>query len=201
MTETEQTVAVLFADICGSTALFEETGNLKALDMIGDCLDSLAALAREFGGTVIRSKGDDLLCTFSNPTDALRGATKMTGKKLEGNLQIHVSIHYGPVISARGDIFGDVVNVASRMLDLANPGEILVSEDFASTLAKIEQRVMRLLEQRLVKGKSDPMGIYSVFNQGPGVDAVLPRYRGTYGCADPQPATGASSSEADFGFQ
>ena len=167
MPETKQTVAVLFADICGSTALFEETGNLKALDLIGECLDSLAAVARECGGTVIRSKGDDVLCTFADPSEALRGARQMTEKSLEGSLQIHVAIHYGPVINARDDIFGDVVNVASRLLDLANPGEILVSEDFSSTLAKGERGAMRLLEQRLVKGKSDPMGIYSVFTQDP----------------------------------
>ena len=167
MAESEQTVAVLFVDICGSTALFEESGNLRALGMIGECLDELGSVAGDYGGTIIRSKGDDLLCTFPDTSDALRCALEMIGRELEGGLQIHIAIHYGAVINARGDIFGDAVNVAARMLELANPGEILVSEDFATTLSKIEQREMRLLEQRLVKGKSDPMGIYAVVSQDP----------------------------------
>ena len=167
MSEPEHTVAILFADICGSTELFEETGNLKALGMIGECLDQLAEVAKCEGGNIIRSKGDDLLCTFDESSSALRAANQMTEEQFPNDLQIHVGIHFGPVINARGDIFGDAVNVAARMLALANPGEILATEDFAAMLPRIDQRSMRLLEQRAVKGKSDPMNIYSVITHDP----------------------------------
>lgn len=167
MSEREETVAILFADICGSTALFEETGNQKALGLIGRTIDSLANIARVCGGNLIRSKGDDVLCTFDDVGAALQAASDMVKAHRGAEARIHVGIHHGTVIKARGDIFGDAVNIAARMLDLANAGEILVSEDFTQMLSDEEQNTMRLLEQRAVKGKSSPMNIYSVVTADP----------------------------------
>lgn len=60
----EQTVAVLIADVCGSTPLYESSGNRKALDLIAECLDDISRVVEAEGGNVLHSKGDDVLCTF-----------------------------------------------------------------------------------------------------------------------------------------
>ena len=162
MSEAEQTLAILFADICGSTALFETTGNLAAIEIVGSCLDQLASVASEEGGRVVRSKGDDVLCTFVTAGAAFEAAIRMTHLDFRNDLEIHVGVHLGPLISARGDVFGDAVNVAARILKLANPGEILLSEDVRTQLAPSDQQKLRLLDRRSLKGKPDPIKIYTV---------------------------------------
>ena len=163
MAREERTVAVLFADVCGSTPLYESSGSLKALDLIADCLDSISRVVETEGGTVLRSKGDDVLCTFPDAGTAVRAAARMMDGQVGSPLEIHVGINYGPVIHDRGGIFGDVVNVAARMQSLAKPGEIIATEAVYEQLSGEERHLTRLLDNQTVKGKSKPMNIYAVF--------------------------------------
>ncbi len=163
MAREEQTVAVLIADICGSTPLYESSGNIKALDLIADCLDSISRVVESEGGTVLRSKGDDVLCTFPDADSAVRAASQMVDGQSGSPLEIHVGINYGSLIHDRGGIFGDVVNVAARMQALAKPGEIITTEAVHDQLSESGRRQIRLLDSQTVKGKSEPMNIYAVF--------------------------------------
>jgi adenylate cyclase len=159
----EQTVAVLIADVCGSTPLYETSGNIKALDLIADCLDNITSIVDAEGGTVLRSKGDDVLCTFPDADSAVRAASRMMDRQTEGPLEIHVGINHGPVVQDRGGIFGDVVNIAARMQSLAKPGEIITTEAVYQQLSDDLRRQVRHLDSQTVKGKSEPMNIYAVF--------------------------------------
>ena len=163
MARKEQTVAVLIADVCGSTPLYESSGNLKALDLIADCLDNITRVVNAAGGTVLRSKGDDVLCTFPDADSAVSAASRMVDEQTGTPLEIHVGINYGPVIHDRGGIFGDVVNVAGRMQALAKPGEIIATEAVHEQLSDGGRRNIRLIDSHTVKGKSQPMNIYAVF--------------------------------------
>ena len=163
MARKEQTIAVLIADVCGSTPLYESSGNLEALDLIADCLDNISGVVEAEGGTVLRSKGDDVLCTFPDADSAVRAASRMVDGQTDAPLEIHVGINYGPVIHDRGGIFGDVVNVAARMQALAKPGEIITTEAVREQLSDAGRRQIRLLDSHTVKGKSQPMNIYAVF--------------------------------------
>ena len=162
MQPTDQNVAILFADICDSMPLYEEAGDASALALIARCLDQLAALAVRHAGTVIRSKGDDLLCTFDVPASALDAAAQMVDIQGIGIPAIHVGIHFGPVISAREDIYGDAVNVAARMLALAKPGEIVASKDLVDALPATEHERLSLLGSQALKGRQEPMEVYSM---------------------------------------
>lgn len=163
MARKEETVAVLIADVCGSTPLYESSGSLMAMDLIAECLDNIARIVNAEGGSVLRSKGDDVLCTFPNAASAVRAASTMMDEQAGSPLEIHVGINYGPVIHDRGGIFGDTVNVASRMQALAKPGEIITTEAVFEQLPDSERRQIRLLDSQTVKGKSKPMNIYAVF--------------------------------------
>lgn len=163
MSREETTVAVLIADVCGSTPLYESSGNLKALSLIADCLDNITEVVDEEGGTVLRSKGDDVLCTFPDANSAVRAATRMMDGQAGSPLEIHVGINYGPVVQDRGGIFGDVVNIAGRMQSMAKPGEIITTEAVYTELTEGLQQQIRLLDTQTVKGKSEPMNIYAVF--------------------------------------
>lgn len=163
MAREEQTVAVLIADVCGSTPLYESSGNLKALDLIAECLDNISRVVEAEGGVVLRSKGDDVLCTFPNSDSAVRAASMMVDGQAGSPLEIHVGINYGPIVHDRGGIFGDVVNIAARMQSLAKPGEIITTEAVYEKLSDRMRRQVRLLDVQTVKGKSQPMNIYAVF--------------------------------------
>ena len=142
--------------------LYEESGDASALAVIAQRLDELAAHAERHEGTVIRSKGDDLLCTFEVPANALDAAAAMVEYKGAEVPAIHVGIHFGPVISARKDIYGDAVNVAARMLSLAKPGEIVTSSDLVDALPVREHERLALLGKQALKGRQEPMDVYSM---------------------------------------
>ncbi len=163
MARKEQTVAVLIADVCGSTPLYEGSGNLEALDLIAACLENISRVVEAEGGTVLRSKGDDVLCTFPAADSAVRAASQMMDGQAVSPLEIHVGINYGPIVHDRGGIFGDVVNVAGRMQSLAKPGEIIITEAVYERVSDEERRQIRLIDSQTVKGKSQPMNIYAVF--------------------------------------
>ena len=97
-------LAVLFADISGSTSLYEKLGNSQALRMVNDC----------FG------RADHALQGASAMQVALRARAADTPQ-----LGVKIGFTYGPVIQENGDVFGDTVNLAARMVAMANPGQIL----------------------------------------------------------------------------
>lgn len=163
MAREEQIVAVLIADVCDSTPLYESSGNIKALEMIADCLDGISNIVDAEGGTVLRSKGDDVLCTFPDADSAVRAASRMMDRQADSPLEIHVGINHGPVVRDRAGIFGDVVNIAARMQSLAKPGEIITTESVYDQLSEDLRRQVRHLDNQTVKGKSEPMNIYAVF--------------------------------------
>lgn len=163
MARQEESAAVLIADVVGSTPLYESSGSIKALALIEECLKSLTSIVEAEGGQVVRSMGDDILCTFHDPGDAVRTASLMLEDQARRLLEIHVGIDYGVVVRDPTGVYGDTVNVAARMLALAKPGEIITTEAVVSMLTGDEREYVRLLDSKTVKGKSTPMNIYSVF--------------------------------------
>ena len=155
-------VAILLADITGSTPLYEEVGDAAALGQIGDCLGWLRSIVAQKGGTFIRSKGDDVLCSFADPTSALKAVRQMLSERPTGPLSIHAGVHFGPIIHAHGDIYGDAVNLTARLAALAKPGEALISRRLVDQLPKKETRFLRLLDSITFKGKSAQIDVYSL---------------------------------------
>lgn len=162
MPSTERESAILLADITGSTPLYEAVGDAAALRQIADCVDRLQAIVQEQDGKFLRSKGDDVLCTFKDPSSALRAVRRMLSVQSRGSLAIHAGIHYGRVIHARGDIFGDAVNLTARLATLAKSGEVLISRNFVDRLPGAEVQSLRLLDTITFKGKSESTEVYSL---------------------------------------
>ena len=173
-------VALLLADITGSTLLYEEVGDATALGWIDDCLDRLRSIVAQEGGTFLRSKGDDVLCYFVDPCSALRAARRMQSQQWTGPLAIHAGVHFGRVIHAHDDIFGYAVNLTARLAATAKAGEFLISQSLFDRLPESETRSLRTLDSMTFKGKNAPIGVYSLleedvelrtemaFGQGPG---------------------------------
>src|ERR1051325_580839 len=131
MSRPECPYVVLFADLAGSTALYERLGDVAARRIVADCLSRAAAVVSEHGGHLVKTIGDEILATFATADAGATGAEGLVralsvpSSGAAGELGMHVGFHLGPVIEEDGDAFGSTVNVAARVVGLAKMGEIL----------------------------------------------------------------------------
>ena len=161
--------AILFADVCGSTALYESLGPEVARSRLEACLDGLAAVTGREGGRVVKTIGDQIMCVFDNAGDAASAACAMheSLQDLESGdlLALKIGIQYGPAICDNDDVFGDAVNVAARMAAYARPGQTMTTRSALSLMAPIMQASARHVDSAPVKGKAEPVEIYEMLWQ------------------------------------
>src|SRR3954454_10218897 len=127
-------VAVLIADIVGSTPLYERIGDEAALQQGSECVGAIRQIVARHGGEFVHSKGDDVLSLFERPEAALAAVSQLNRQLSGRSPSIRVGLHFGSVIRTRGEVFGDVVNVTSRLTTTANPGEVLIGQSFFEAL-------------------------------------------------------------------
>ena len=165
------TLAILFADIAKSTHLYETLGNKTAQSLIGACLSLLSKVTVLHNGTVVKTIGDEIMCTFPSANDAVEAAIAMN-RDLEqltiSNMpgisppNIYVGIQFGPVIREDEDVFGDAVNVAARMVAMAKQRQIITTDDTIAVLSNEHKSSARIIDKTTVKGKSGEFNIYEV---------------------------------------
>ena len=160
-------VAILLADVTGSTPLYEAIGDAGAADQVRGCLDWMRDVVAAAGGSFVSSKGDDVLATFAEPAAALAAAEQIMAGMPMGVLSVHAGMHFGTVITGGSDIFGDAVNLTARLASLANAGEVLVSGDFVRRLSPMEAACLRPLSAMRLKGKALPVEVYAIEDDAP----------------------------------
>lgn len=157
--------AVMFVDATGSTRLYEEFGDERAHALIAGRLRRLERNVQENGGRVIKRLGDGLMCSFAEPDAAVRAARMMQQDdedRRASELGIHVGCHYGPVLEAEGDLYGDCVNVAARIAGLAQRGQVVVTRELADRLDPELRASVRRIGDVTVKGRRDPVHLLEV---------------------------------------
>ena len=166
MSDSSASRVVMFADISGSTRLYDYYGDQRALAWVAECLHRLREITAQAGGHTVRSTGDGLLCTFVHADAAIEAGAWMI-EVIGGiagppglTLVLHVGCHYGPVIESEGDIYGDSVNLAARVAGLAKPGQIMTTEETVAQLSPTMRDRVRCLGPMPVKGKQNPPLIY-----------------------------------------
>ncbi len=164
-------VAILFADIAKSTHIYETLGNKVAKDLIDAVISLLSKVTVKYRGTVIKTIGDEIMCTFPTANDAVEAAIEMNQSIGDmpfpanpdyGSPNIYVGIQFGTVIKEGGDVFGDAVNVAARMVALAKQRQIITTEGTLKLLSAERQSAARCIDKTTVKGKSGILRIYEV---------------------------------------
>lgn len=176
MLQPPPSLAILFADISGSTRLYDTLGDKVALEKIDQCLTLLGKIAKRHGGDTIKTIGDEILCAFPTAAEAVKAAAAMQQELAEqvaiGNSTLHIRIglHFGEVIREGGDVFGDAVNIAARMAGLAAADQIMTTRITADSLPPALRSSIRYLGQTTVKGKREDIQICEVIWK---VDAEL----------------------------
>lgn len=160
---------VLFADICGSTRLFEQQGDLQARQLIARALEVLAAKTVDQSGEVIKTIGDEIMSRFPTPQQAVRAACAMhRGLKDVWelsvlNIAVRIGLHHGPILEIENnDIVGDAVNIAARMASAAKADQIITTRETVELLPADLEAITRSLGRVWVKGKQDEMEIFEV---------------------------------------
>jgi len=153
--------AVLFADISGSTTLYGVVGDERASLIVAQTLDHWSKLTLEVGGRVIQVRGDGILCTFTTVDAGLDAAVSMRDLRYEEALSMHAGLHVGGMLIDADQLYGDAVNVAARMADIAKRFEIVLTDAAHARLLDARRRTeLRLIRDVSIKGKSTPMDIY-----------------------------------------
>ena len=157
-------MAILFADIGGSTRLYDTLGDRDARRIVSSCMDRIIEAAETTGGRVIKTIGDEVLCAFESVDSAVDAGTAIvcTAADSDTGVGVHVGIHFGPIVIEKDDVFGDTVNVAARMVGLAKDGEVLTTGAVAEALSPDRRPFARRLDTRSVRGKEDKVEIFSV---------------------------------------
>ena len=185
MTDATSDLAVLFADVSGSTKLYESLGDKEALATIGRCVALMSSVCAGHGGRVVKTIGDEVMAVFASADKAAEAAAEMQSRISEhtpvggSRLAIRVGFHVGPAIEVAGDVFGDSVNVASRMAALAKREQIILSSHTVSALAPWLRARVREVDTLSVKGKTQDIGIFELIWQDSDADltAVATRWK------------------------
>lgn len=165
---------VLFADLRGSTSLFESLGNTEATSLVTNCVTSLGQCVAEMGGTVVKTLGDGLMAVFVEPVDGVRAASRMhealerivaRGKQRGGSpglrvLRLQVAVAHGEVVEMSKDCFGDAVNVSARLIDHAGDNETLITSEVLSRLPAGLRTPFRSIDRITLRGRVEPVAVH-----------------------------------------
>jgi class 3 adenylate cyclase len=160
-------MTVLFADICGSTRLYCALGDEAARNIVAAGLDAVVDVLPRFGGRLVKTLGDEVMCVFPEPDAAVLAAAEMQARidsvRPAGRaLAIHVGLHHGPVLVEGSDVFGDTVNAASYLCAVASPRQILTTESTVEGLSEAAKEHTRPLFFAVIKGYSAESTLYQV---------------------------------------
>ena len=162
---------VLFADVRDSTGLTEQLGDVESRQLIGSLMQELGSITEAHDGSVIKTIGDEIMAVFDDACAAAKAAVHMqrdmTRHAPVGGhpIQIGIGLNAGPVVIEEGDVFGDVVIVAARLVGTAMATQILTTQE---TLEAIDDEdiACRSLGAHVVKGREEPVHLCEILWRG-----------------------------------
>ena len=174
-------VAILFADVVGSTQLYDKFGDTKASETVAACLSVMKDSTHEFNGTVIKTIGDEVMATFSDVDDAMSAAIMMqtqitADNKEEGRIPVSIRIgcHFGPVVQEQNDIFGAAVHTANRMTSQAKARQVVISGETVKKMSDKFNDQTRQIDVASVRGRIDEVALYELLWNPDEATSMLP---------------------------
>ena len=188
MTQAIQKLAVLFADVCGSTALYDNLGDVLARRLIARCIATMTAELPAYQGVLVKTIGDEIMCTFPGAESALNAACAMQRAVKNGNqgssqpMFIRIGFHYGDVICEEGDVFGDTANVAAHVAKITRANQIMATKAVIEALPPDLHSKTRQIMRSDFKGKQEQFDIFMISWGADDMDKTrigIPAYRKT----------------------
>jgi class 3 adenylate cyclase len=164
-------LAVLFADVSGSTRLYEELGDQAALAAIGECLRLVEATCSGHHGRLVKTIGDEAMVVFPTADLAADAAGEVQARIAEEGsvgtqrMALRIGFHYGPALESGGDVFGDSVNLAARLVGFAQRAQVITSEETITSLSPWLRARTREIHTLTVRGKQRDIRIFELLWQ------------------------------------
>jgi adenylate cyclase len=166
MASSRQLAAIMFTDIVGYTSLMGEDEG-KAFAILSKNRRLERPLIEQYNGKWIKEIGDGILASFSTVTDAVLCAVAIQkGCRENGDFQLRIGIHQSEVVFEDGDVFGDGVNIASRVQALAPIGGIWITEPVYQNIANKKEVYARSVREEVLKNVKEPVRIYEIVLDG-----------------------------------
>ena len=162
---------VVFADLVGSTGIFERLGDETAGRFVTQLTTALSKTFEQHHGRVVKLMGDGLFVVFPVEGDAVEACIAIQKRLQEkpvypggslGEVQMQMGVETGEVVEIAGDCYGDAVNSAARLADLAGASQILTTQRVADALSATQREQLRSLGPMYLRGKSDATEVYRV---------------------------------------
>jgi class 3 adenylate cyclase len=175
-------LAILFADVVGSTRLYDIMGDVRARHMVAVCIEVMRTATEQRQGTVIKTMGDEVMATFPTADAALNAAAQMQQQisthaqlKVEGQpVAIRIGCHFGPVMLENRDVFGAAVHTANRMTSQAKAGQIITTAATVDKLSPEWRASCRQIDIATLKGQGNEVALYEVLWQTEDVTSMVP---------------------------
>jgi adenylate cyclase len=162
MSQSRQLAAIMFTDIVGYTALMGDDEQ-KAFELLHKNRQLQKPVIEKFKGRLIKEIGDGMLSTFHTVTDAVLCASAIQHScKDIPDLKLRIGIHHGEVVFEGNDVFGDGVNIASRIQAIATPGGIYISESVRNNISNKKEITTRFVAEENLKNVKEVVRIYEV---------------------------------------
>src|SRR6266498_1152613 len=162
MPASRQLAAIMFTDIVGYTALMGDDEQ-KAFDLLRKNRTLQKPIIEKFNGTWIKEIGDGILASFHTVTDAVLCASEIQKACVDiEDLKLRIGIHLGEVVFEDNDVFGDGVNIASRLQALAPISGIWISESVYNNIANKKDIKTKFVRAEILKNVKEPVRVYEV---------------------------------------
>ncbi|MDP2442391.1 adenylate/guanylate cyclase domain-containing protein [Rhodoferax sp.] len=161
---------VVFADLFGSTGVFESLGNVKATEAVTQATNWVAEKITANGGKVVKLLGDGVLATFKKSSEAIAAVvdiqrshqSRLATLPPQLYMPLRIGVVRGDVILVDDDCYGDAVNTASRLSELTGPHQIWVNDKAIENSPKLNDVHFRFLGPIAIRGRSEPCNVYQI---------------------------------------
>lgn len=164
------TTTVVFADLFGSTRVFESLGNIKATEAVTQATNWVAEKFTAHGGRVVKLLGDGVLATFKKSPDAITAVVqiqrsyqhRLANLPPQLYMPLRIGVVRGDVVVVDDDCYGDAVNTASRLSELTGPHQIWVNDKAIEKSPKLNDVHFRFLGPIAIRGRSESCNVYQI---------------------------------------
>ena len=185
-------VAIMFTDMVGYTSLMQSDEE-KARNLVQKQRDLLKPLVEKHDGTVLQYVGDGTFCMFNSAIEAVNAAIEIQRSvSSEKDLMLRIGIHIGDVVKDGDEIYGDGVNIASRLEPLAPPGGVCITGEVASSVRNQAGITFKSIGEQYLKNVDHPLEVFALTGKG----LVVPELQKVQSSSAPSPTAETTGQEA-----